>query len=122
VQADSTAEEAKKLEGTWTITSGTYKGGTIDTAKGGQYVFANGTLTTTNNAGGAPKKFNFKIDPSKTPKTMDLAYVDGPQNASVGPVIYELDGDNLKLAFGSKMRPTEFTDTTQALYVLKRKK
>lgn len=109
-QAD-VAKETKKFEGTWTIASSVTDGveiprdqlkgflviyeGDKHTVKVGEQVFQVGTQ---------------KIDPSKSPKTIDMTITEGPSKGAVMLGIYEIDGDTLKVCFdpAGKKRPTEF--------------
>jgi uncharacterized protein (TIGR03067 family) len=52
----------------------------------------------------------FKIDATKSPKTMDLTLSEGRQAGHAIPAIYELHGDTMRICYGSpdKPRPTEF--------------
>jgi uncharacterized protein (TIGR03067 family) len=71
---------------------------------------------------------NFKVDPSKTPKTMDLAVTGGrgqPADRYSGKTslgIYEVDGDKLKWCAcepGRDERPQQFNpDADGHIYVL----
>jgi uncharacterized protein (TIGR03067 family) len=91
--------------------------------KDGQIVIAGEKLSIKPKEGKEPPKCIFKVDPAKKPKTMDLAFVEKVPNAAPGLVIYDLDGDTLKLVIGlPNKRPTEFTDKGHPLIVLKRKK
>lgn len=120
--ADEKSDEAKKLEGTWLVTSATMDGKARDEMKDGQITIAGDKLTI-KPKGGKEMKHTFKVDPSKKPKTMDLKLVENVPNAAPGLVIYELDGDTLKLVIGPPdKRPTEFTDKGHPLITLKRKK
>lgn len=122
LHADAPADEAKKLEGTWTVTSATSEGKALEDAKDGQWTFSGDKLTikTPNQK---EERLTFKVDPTKKPKTMDWEFVEKQPNVFPATVIYELDGDNLKLALGGPVRPTEFTDQDRhRLYTLKRKK
>jgi uncharacterized protein (TIGR03067 family) len=68
----------------------------------------------------------FKIDPSKTPKTIDLYRpADGDKEANTGLGIYELTGDALKICVGigtGTPRPTSFADTQKNLSIVFLKK
>ena len=122
LRADGPSDEAKKLEGTWLVTTATFDGKALDDMKDGQIVFAAEKLSI-KPKDGKEQKFTFKVDPAKKPKTMDLAFVEKVPNAAPGLVIYDLDGDTLKLVVGQpNKRPTEFTDKGHPLIVLKRKK
>ena len=104
-------KEVRKFQGTWTIESsvtggkelppGDLKGflliyeGDKHTLKHRDQVFQVGTQ---------------KIDPSKSPKTIDVTMTEGPNKGAVMLGIYEIDGDTLKVCFDpqGKKRPTEF--------------
>jgi uncharacterized protein (TIGR03067 family) len=116
--ADDMSDEAKKLEGTWLIESVTLDGKAVDNTKGGQIVIAGDKLTM-KHKNGKEQPFTFTVDPAKKPKTMDLDLPEGHAQS----VIYDLDGDALKLVVGEPdKRPTEFTDKGNHLIMLKRKK
>lgn len=121
-RADDKADDAKKLEGTWLVKSATRDGKAAEDMKDGQLVIA-GEKLTIKSKDGKNQEFTFKVDPSKKPKTMDLAFVVEVPNASPGLVIYDLNGDNLRLVIGPPdKRPKEFTDKGHALVMLTRKK
>jgi uncharacterized protein (TIGR03067 family) len=121
-RADSAAEEAKKLEGSWNVESATYDGKPMPDLQRGQLVFAGNTLIL-KGVNGREQKLTYRVDPSKNPKTMDFEMEKKEANASPGTAIYEINGDALKLCLGPPdKRPTEFTDKGQILLVLKRKK
>lgn len=67
-----------------------------------------------------------KLDPSKSPKTLDVTVTDGLNKGSLILGIYEINGDTLKVCFDpqGKNRPTEFKGATgeQTLAVHKRVK
>ena len=71
---------------------------------------------------------HFKINPTKKPKTVDLADAN-EKNGKTAPGIYKLDGDDLTLCWNATNsdRPTEFTKVRKTgldmrLLVLKREK
>ena len=104
-------KEVRKFQGTWTFEScatggkelpaGELKGLILTfeddkhTVKKGDEVIQVGTQ---------------KLDPSKSPKTIDVTMVEGPHKGTVMLGIYEIDGDTLKVCFDpeGKTRPTEF--------------
>ena len=104
-------KEVRKFQGTWTFESseaggkelpiGELKGliltfeGHKHTVKKGDEVIQVGTQ---------------KLDPSKSPKTIDVTLAEGPNKGTVMLGIYEIDGDTLKVCFDpqGKKRPTEF--------------
>jgi uncharacterized protein (TIGR03067 family) len=62
-----------------------------------------------------------KIDPSKTPKTIDLVPLEEPNKGEVIEGIYQLDGDELKVCIpNQKMesRPTELKSPKGSSLVL----
>jgi uncharacterized protein (TIGR03067 family) len=103
-------KELKKFQGNWTIESSETGGmavppdqlkefiltfeGDKHTLKYGDKVFQVGTQ---------------KIDPSKSPKTIDVTLTEGASKGTVMLGIYEIDGDTLKVCFDpeGKKRPTE---------------
>jgi uncharacterized protein (TIGR03067 family) len=56
-------------------------------------------------------KGTVKIDPGKTPKTMEITGTDGPNKGKTMLAIYELKGDTLRVCYdlGGKAYPKEFT-------------
>ena len=54
------------------------------------------------------------LDPSKSPKTIDVTMLEGPHKGTVILGIYEIDADTLKVCFDpeGKTRPTAFNSPT----------
>jgi uncharacterized protein (TIGR03067 family) len=113
-RADDKADvekELKKFQGTWTFESveaggkevpaDGFKGVTI-TFEGDKYTVKNGDEVIQ-----AAKQ---ALDPSRSPKTIDVTVVEGVNKGTVILGIYELNGDTLKVCFDpeGKNRPTEF--------------
>jgi uncharacterized protein (TIGR03067 family) len=122
VQGDATAEELKKLQGTWVVKSATHDGKPANEMKMGHVVFSNDQLTV-QASDGKTQKYTFKIGLNQKPKVMELIPEKAVANAAAGNVIYELDGDNLKICIAPPdRRPTEFTDKGAVLILLTRKK
>jgi uncharacterized protein (TIGR03067 family) len=104
-------KEVKKFQGAWTFESSVVGGKEIPagelkglvltferdkhTVKFGNEVIQVGTQ---------------KLDPSKSPKAIDVTMTEGPNKGAVMLGIYEFDGDTLKVCFDpqGKKRPTEF--------------
>jgi len=61
-----------------------------------------------------------KLDPSKSPKTIDMTLTEGPNKGAVMLGIYEIDGDTLKACFDpqGKKRPTEFKSAPGSAHFL----
>ena len=74
------------------------------------------------------RKYSFTLDQSKMPKAINTVPLTGVFKGMVGPAIYELDIDTLKLCIPNgetKDRPTEFKSpkgSELGLFVLKRQK
>ena len=116
------ADEAKKLDGTWVVESTSRDAELASHWKGSQWVFDKDIVTVKWPMERKGKLFPFTVDPAKMPKVMDIA---PPKNSKQAPwpMIYELDGDSLKLCIGSgDKRPTEFNDKQGVVVVLTRKK
>jgi uncharacterized protein (TIGR03067 family) len=63
------------------------------------------------------------VNPAGKPKTMDLLRTEDQEKLI--EALYELDGDTLRVCYGSDERPTGFTakkDSKQKITTFKRKK
>lgn len=103
--------ETKKFAGTWTIES-SVTGGTAlpaDQLKGFLVIYE-GDKHTLKFGDKVFQVGTQKIDPSKSPKAIDVTMTEGPNKGTVMLGIYEFDGDTLKVCFDpqGKKRPTEF--------------
>lgn len=115
VAADSDKELAKKdlaaFQGEWSMVSGERDGEQIpvEFLQGFKRV-SKGDVTTVTNNGEVFMKAKITLDPTKKPKSIDYAVLDGPNKDKKQLGIYELKGDRLKFCFAApdKERPTEF--------------
>jgi uncharacterized protein (TIGR03067 family) len=114
VLADDKADiekETKKFQGTWNFESSESGGNQIpaDQLKGFILTFE-GDKHTLKMGDQVVQVGTQKIDPSKSPKTIDVTMTEGPNKGMVMLGIYEIDGDTLKVCFDpqGKKRPTEF--------------
>src|SRR5262249_39470738 len=120
-------KELKKFQGTWTFES-VEAGGKEEPAadfKGITVVFE-GDKYAVKKGDEVIQAATLKLDPSKSPKTLDSTVTEGPNKGTVILGIYEISGDTLKVCFDpeGKKRPTEFKTTSgpQTLVVHKRVK
>jgi len=104
-------KEVKKFQGTWTFESSESGGKELpaDELKGVILIFE-GDKHTLKKGDEVIQVGTQKIDPSKSPKTIVVTMIEGPNKGKVMLGIYEIDGDTLKVCFDpqGKKRPTEF--------------
>ena len=104
-------KEVRKFQGTWTFESSETGGKKlpIDELKGLILTFE-GHKHTVKKGDEVIQVGTQKLDPSKSPKTIDVTMTEGPSKGTVMLGIYEIDGDVLKVCFDAqgKKRPTEF--------------
>lgn len=104
-------KEVKKFQGTWTIESSVAGGMELPANQLKEFiVIFEGDKHTVKNGDTVIQVGTQKIDPSKTPKTIDVTMTEGPSKGVVMLGIYEFDGDTLRACFDmeGKKRPTEF--------------
>jgi uncharacterized protein (TIGR03067 family) len=77
---------------------------------GGKWVISERKISVEYKKDVEPRTWSFKFDPEAKPKTIDLTSADGGDKGQVFPGIYELDGDRLRVCYGSpkEKRPTRF--------------
>jgi uncharacterized protein (TIGR03067 family) len=110
-----------ELEGTWVVVSSEANGhkGPDDPAdpRGVSTVVFHGDQEVARRGGEVWATFNFTVDPSKRPKTLDETLVKGVGDAKKfegkkSLAIYELNGDTLKVCWtvygAERERPAEF--------------
>ena len=104
-------KEVRRFQGAWTIESSETGGKKLpaDDLKGLIVTFE-GNKHTVKKGDEVIQVGTQKLDPSKSPKTIDVTMTDGPSKGMVMLGIYEFDGDTLKVCFDpqGKKRPTEF--------------
>jgi uncharacterized protein (TIGR03067 family) len=120
--------ELKKFDGTWTLSSGEAEGKALTEMqlKGGTLVIKDGHFTIT-----MPAKEKLtgtqKVDPSKTPKTIEITDDSGANKGKTSLGIYEFKGEEFHCVFAppGKDRPAKFStapDSGQWLHVWKKTK
>lgn len=104
-------KEVKKFQGDWTFESSETGGQKFPADQLKDLVLTfDGAKHTVKNGAAVIQAGTQTIDPSKSPKTIDVTLTEGPSRGTVMLGIYELDGDTLKVCFDmtGKQRPTEF--------------
>jgi uncharacterized protein (TIGR03067 family) len=125
-QAD-VEKELKNFQGTWTFESVEVGGQTLPADQfEGMTVTFEGDKYAVKKGDEVVAAATQKLDPSKSPKTLDATVTAGPNKGAVILCIYEISGDTLKVCFDpeGKTRPTEFKGESgsQTLVVHKRVK
>jgi uncharacterized protein (TIGR03067 family) len=116
------ARDIDKLQGTWMIrvveTSGKVVEGDRSSnapgelmLNGNHYTLKLGELTNTG---------TFRLDPERSPKTVDVIPSDGPNKGRTFPGIYRIEGEIMKSCFnvGDGKRPTRFTTKDQPGWIV----
>jgi len=104
-------KEVKKFQGAWTIESSVTGGKELSAAELKEFILTfEGDKHTLKRGDDVFQVGTQKIDPSKSPKTIDVTITEGPNKGKVMLGIYEIDGDTMKVCFDpqGKKRPTEF--------------
>jgi uncharacterized protein (TIGR03067 family) len=122
-------KDVEALQGKWDTAALTYNGKDFlaDGKRGFHFVFKGDEAAIEGNQAVKKEytKIKVKLDPSATPKCIDITVTGGIQLNAVVEGIYELKADELKICarvFGNE-RPTEFTSpegSSTVLLVLKR--
>jgi uncharacterized protein (TIGR03067 family) len=104
-------KEVRKFTGTWTFESSESGGQELPADELKKLIVTfEGDKHTVKNGDEVIQVGTQKLDPSKSPKTIDVTMTEGPSKGTVMLGIYEIDGDTLKVCFDpqGKKRPTEF--------------
>jgi uncharacterized protein (TIGR03067 family) len=122
--APGEAADANKkagLHGTWTAVAADRNGAPADDIKGHRLTFT-GDRFTIRSKGKLRYQGTFRIDPSKSPATIDFTHTRGEAKGKVWQGIYLLEGDGLKICDNaddlSKGRPAAFATEPRSGRVL----
>jgi uncharacterized protein (TIGR03067 family) len=117
-------KDRDKLQGTWVVKSMTEGGKDVPPpAKDLKLTFAGDRWTQ--KGGGDSQEGTYKLDPTKTPKHIDMVVQQDGKDALLGLGIYALEGDTLRVGMPKGLfspRPTSFDDKNAAVLTLKREK
>jgi uncharacterized protein (TIGR03067 family) len=127
---DAKKKDLDRLQGTWTASSVEYDGNAAEGAAKDLKVVIEGDKMTAKSDSAEVQKYGkatLKIDPSTTPKIMDITITGGDEKGTTFECIYEVDKDEWKLCLKpfAKERPAKFEskpDSGQVLVVFKRDK
>jgi uncharacterized protein (TIGR03067 family) len=120
--ADDKAElekEARKFQGTWTFESSVSGGEALPADHLKMFVVTfEGDKHTVKKGDEVIQIGTQKLDPSKSPKSIDVTMVEGPHKGTIMLGIYEIDAETLKVCFDpeGKKRPTEFKSAPGSKY------
>jgi uncharacterized protein (TIGR03067 family) len=111
VQEDAAKKDLAAMQGTWTLVSMEVDGQAVKADK-----LKSTTLTIKDSkytllARQQQHEVELTLDPSKTPKAIDMKFLDGPNKDRVGRGIYQIEGKTLKICRGldpQQDRPESF--------------
>lgn len=119
--ADPSVEsELRTIEGPWRFVAVQSQGKEIpgESFKDSKLLLRGGVLTTM--VPGYTDRGTFRIDPSASPKAIDITLNEGLRQKITYHGIYECQGDTFRVCFGleGKPRPTEFESKPQSGRIL----
>jgi uncharacterized protein (TIGR03067 family) len=109
-------EDKEKLQGEWRLVSREQNGESETIETRAKFKFEGDNIHSSH----PPYDGSFSVDSSKKPKTIDITIKDGRVDGKVWKGLYELDGDTLKICFGSiemPDRPAEFKSKGDQVFV-----
>jgi uncharacterized protein (TIGR03067 family) len=104
-------KEVRNFQGTWTFESSESGGKKLPASElKGLILTFEGQKHTVKKGDEVIQVGTQKLDPSRSPKTIDVTLTEGPNKGKIMLGIYEIDGDTLKVCFDlqGKKRPTKF--------------
>jgi uncharacterized protein (TIGR03067 family) len=128
--AQDEENDRKKLQGSWEVREFVINGESmpeVDRSKI-KIVFLNDSMKLAGPGGIGTREYIYKLDSSKVPKAINTIPQDGPFAGKIGPAIYELKDDTLRLCMPNREtndRPKEFKapkGSELGLFVLKKSK
>lgn len=121
--AQSTDKERRpgSILGKWTVVSTTGENRKAPAQMKDAQIVITDKLISLSLKSGHEVKFSYKLDPTKSPKTIDTVTAKG-ENPDMHRGIYDLKGDRLRLclAITPKARPDRFDPKLGMLHVLRR--
>jgi uncharacterized protein (TIGR03067 family) len=119
IQEDAAKKDLTAMQGTWTLASMEVDGKAVeaDKLKSTTLTIKDGKYTLL--ARQQQHEVELTLDPSKTPKAIDMKFLDGPNKDRVGRGIYQIEGKTLKICRGldpQQDRPESFKTEGQINY------
>jgi uncharacterized protein (TIGR03067 family) len=127
---DGAKKDQEAVQGAWKVVKFTVAGkDQADDLLKKLRVTIEGDKFTMKLADGVIGEAQFKLDPSKSPRQIDMVNLSGPEKGQVRLGIYEIDGNTWKACFllndAAKKRPANFepvAGTLSSILVLERSK
>jgi uncharacterized protein (TIGR03067 family) len=111
-------DDLKAMTGTWVVEKMTVEGSDFTSTFAEMSLVIEGEKYTVT-FGGMTDKGTFKIDVSKTPKTMDITGAEGPNKGKTYPCIYEIKDGKVTICYGmADKRPEKFESTKESKTML----
>jgi uncharacterized protein (TIGR03067 family) len=124
---DAVKKDVEGIQGTWKMVAleADGKQAPAEVVAGMKLTFKGDTLTFTPGEPGFTN-YRYQLDPTTKPASFDMTHADGSKKGETDKGVYSLEGDRLKICFGSaNNRPKEFTTTGGSgagMYTLEREK
>ncbi len=129
-QGDAAKKGQERFQGTWRVLRAEDRGVVMVDEKAGRMfdvklVIKGNRIHYTGNLPGLDLEFTYKLDPTKSPKVIEMTLVKSGDKKGIGETtkgIYVLEGDSLKICGSPQELPKEFDGKKYGLFVLKRLK
>jgi uncharacterized protein (TIGR03067 family) len=117
-------EDLKRLQGTWVRVASFQGGKPFPKSPGRLEAVVKGDNLAFYWDGKLSQAWTVTLDAKAKPKTLDLSRTIANGKTFGPPAVYALDGDTLKICYGSEKRPTDLSGAapTDRLVVWRRKK
>jgi uncharacterized protein (TIGR03067 family) len=105
--------DRQRIQGSWVLTLE----GANPTARDTRWVFGQGKMQIVN--GGNRYNWEYSIDPTTTPRALDMNYRPNGGEGSLLKAIYSIENDTLTIAYGNwSVRPKSFNSTAESMLVM----
>ncbi|MBI1832352.1 MAG: TIGR03067 domain-containing protein [Planctomycetes bacterium] len=123
-RAGDQPSDLDRLQGTWVVVSLIEKGKAVAAEEAAtiEIVIDKDTYTAFEK-GKIVVKYQFKLDPTKTPRQVDFTYLVGDDKGKTEPGIYVIEKDQVRFCLDEdkKGRPTKFEGDSFSVLTLKKK-